>query len=204
MRTKSPELESKRREEILDACEKLYQTKCFKDIMIKDISLETSLSRPSVYNYYETKEEIFLGLLGREVGFWIEALNGLEFSNENSRENSAEMIAQTLSERKLMLKILATNIYEIEENSRTERLMEYKEIYRSASIAFRDMLKRIVPDMTDRKAFSVEAAFFPFLNGVYAYCFPTEKQKAAMDGIGLEYTTPSIYRSVKNCLVQML
>ncbi len=35
----------------------------------------TSLSRPSIYNYFETKEEIFLAILQKEYWSWVEALN---------------------------------------------------------------------------------------------------------------------------------
>lgn len=59
MPAKSIERDKARQEEILDACGRLYQIKGFHDITIKDISEETSLSRPSIYNYFETKEEIF-------------------------------------------------------------------------------------------------------------------------------------------------
>ena len=59
----SAELTNARREEIIAACEKLYQTMSFKEITLKDISVETSFSRPSIYNYFQTKEEIFLALM---------------------------------------------------------------------------------------------------------------------------------------------
>ena len=59
----SPELTNARREEIIAACETLYQTMGFKEITIKEIADYTSFSRPSIYNYFETKEEIFLALL---------------------------------------------------------------------------------------------------------------------------------------------
>lgn len=55
-----------RRDEIIAACETLYQTMGFRDVTIKDIAKCTSLSRPSIYNYFETKEEIFLAILQRE------------------------------------------------------------------------------------------------------------------------------------------
>ena len=45
-----------RREEIVNACEKLYRTMSFREITLKEISEETSFSRPSIYNYFATKE----------------------------------------------------------------------------------------------------------------------------------------------------
>ena len=58
----SPELTAARKEEIIAACEKLYQTMSFKEITIQEIAKFTSFTRPSIYNYFETKEEIFLAL----------------------------------------------------------------------------------------------------------------------------------------------
>lgn len=47
-----------RREEILNACAVLYQTKSFKEITLKEIGAHTSFTRTSIYNYFHTKEEI--------------------------------------------------------------------------------------------------------------------------------------------------
>ena len=62
----SAELTNARREEILAACRKLYETMSFKDITLKEIGQQTSFTRTSIYNYFETKEEIFLALFQRE------------------------------------------------------------------------------------------------------------------------------------------
>ena len=58
----SPERTAARKEEIINACEMLYQTLSFKEITLKEIGKVTSFSRPTIYNYYQTKEEIFLAL----------------------------------------------------------------------------------------------------------------------------------------------
>ena len=62
----SPELTRARREEIINACEKLYEVMSFKEVTIKEISKYTSFTRPSIYNYFSTREDIFLALLQRE------------------------------------------------------------------------------------------------------------------------------------------
>ena len=59
----SAALTSARKEEIIKACAKLYESMSFKEITIKEIGAETSFTRTSIYNYFETKEEIFLALL---------------------------------------------------------------------------------------------------------------------------------------------
>ena len=66
----SEELTKERENEIIDACKKLYRTKSFKEITIKEIGKTTSFTRTSIYNYFQTKEEIFLALLQREYEHW--------------------------------------------------------------------------------------------------------------------------------------
>ena len=56
----SEELTNARKEEIIDACASLYETMGFKDVTIRDIGARTSFTRTSIYNYFQTKEEIFL------------------------------------------------------------------------------------------------------------------------------------------------
>ena len=52
----SAERTNARREEILAACRKLYETMSFKEISLKEIGQQTSFTRTSIYNYFETKE----------------------------------------------------------------------------------------------------------------------------------------------------
>ena len=59
---KTAEQITSRREEIVNACEKLYETFGFKEITLKEIGKEVPFSRPTIYNYFQTKEEIFLAL----------------------------------------------------------------------------------------------------------------------------------------------
>ena len=66
----SKELTASRKEEIIKACEELYKTMSFKEITIKEIGNATSFTRTSIYNYFQTKEEIFLALLQREYERW--------------------------------------------------------------------------------------------------------------------------------------
>ena len=78
----TPELIAQRREEIVNACEALYQTMSFKDITLKEIGSVTSFSRPTIYNYFQTKEEIFLALYEREYDRWNTALEAILRENE--------------------------------------------------------------------------------------------------------------------------
>ena len=73
----SPALTAARKEEIIEACARLYETMSFKEITIKEIGAATSFTRTSIYNYFETKEEIFLALLQREYELWVGTMNAV-------------------------------------------------------------------------------------------------------------------------------
>lgn len=62
-----PKLTEKRKNEILDACEKIYRTQGFYGVTIKKISTEISFTRPAIYNYFETEEEILLGAAHQRI-----------------------------------------------------------------------------------------------------------------------------------------
>ena len=63
----SEELTNARKAEIVNACAVLYETRSFKEITLKEIGEKTSFTRTSIYNYFQTKEEIFLALFQREL-----------------------------------------------------------------------------------------------------------------------------------------
>ncbi len=198
----SPELTASRREEIVNACEKLYKTMSFKEITLKEISVETSFSRPSIYNYFQTKEEIFLALMQREYERWSNEMNALEAENDNmTADNFASAIAHSLENHEQLLKLLAMNHYDMEENSRPERLTEFKVAYAASLDAVRACVRKFFPG-TDCESFIF--VFFPFLFGVYPYSVATQKQLDAMCEAGMKFKMHSIYEMISSCVIRLL
>lgn len=201
----SPELTNARKEEIIAACETLYQTMGFKEITIKEIADYTSFSRPSIYNYFETKEEIFLALLQKEYERWIEDLEAVISSrNAMTRDEIAGALARTLERREQLLKLMSMNHYDMEANSRMERLTEFKKAYGRSLQAVDGLLRTFAPDLSaqDREEFLY--AFFPFIYGIYPYAVVTDKQREAMDRAETGYVYHSIYELAFRCAKKLL
>jgi len=201
----SEALTDQRKTEIIDACEKLYRTRGFKNITIKDIGMEISCSRPSIYNYFETREEIFLALLTREYEDWIMDIQKIADREERlDADELAAKLAHTLEKRTVLLKISAMNLYEIEENCRLERLAEYKKVFRSCIDAFGECLERHLPDVSGEKMAQIQYVLFPFMLGIYPYVYPTDKQCEAMDEAGIKHPEITVYSITYNLLKQVL
>lgn len=201
----SPELTAARKEEIINACEELYQTMSFKDITLKEIGKVTTFTRTSIYNYFQTKEEIFLALYEREYDMWNEQLTSiLEGNDALSRSELADQIARSIENRAQLLKLLSMNNYDMEKNSRPELLVSFKNAYGTSLHNIRLLLEKFCPEMTDEDIHNFIYVFFPFMFGIYPYTSVTEKQRTAMAEAGVNFEYQSIYDLTYACLARLL
>ena len=201
----SPERTAARKEEIIRACEKLYQTMGFKEITLKEIGKETSFSRPTIYNYFQTREEIFLDLYKLEYDRWNAELEAILEGNETlTRRQLADQIARSLEKREQLLKLLSMNNYDIEAHSRQELLSEFKAAYGESMRNIDRLLVKFCPEMSGSERQNFLYVFFPFLFGVYPYTTVSEKQRTAMSDAGVDFMYQSIYEITCNCLIRLL
>ncbi|MCI9418846.1 MAG: TetR/AcrR family transcriptional regulator [Eubacterium sp.] len=201
----SAERTNARKEEIISAAESLYQKKGFKDITIQDIARETSFTRTSIYNYFETKEEIFMALLQKEYERWVEELDTvIKTHTEMGRDDVADVLAVSLENRKLLLKLMSMNHFDMEENSRLERLVEFKVSYGASIKAVGRLLQKFCTDMSDGDRQDFIYSFFPFVYGIFPYTRVTEKQKTAMEKADVGFTYMSIYQMAYTCARKLL
>lgn len=201
----SAEFSNNRREEIISACAKLYQTMSFKDITIIEIGKETSFTRTSIYNYFNTKEEIFLALLQKEYELWIGELEEIISGNEKlTREQFTDLLAKSLENRRQLLKLLSMNHFDMEMNSRLENLIEFKKAYGNSIKAVKNCLDKFFPEKSKLEKENFLYAFFPFMYGIYPYTVVSQKQIDAMDAAGTNFIFHTIYELAYNCILKLL
>ncbi len=194
-----------RREEIIKACNELYKNVNFKDITIKQIGEKTTFSRTSIYNYFQTKEEIFLALFQREYEMWIDDLNKMYDENENqSKEEFASGLAHTIEKRPTLLKLLSMNMYDMEENSRMEVLIEFKRAYGDSIKTVKKCLDKFFKNMNEREKQEFLFSFFPFMYGIYPYTFVTDKQKESMQKAEVPFEYMTIYELAYKEILKLL
>lgn len=200
----TPELIAERREEIINACEKLYQTMSFREITLKEIGNEVPFSRPTIYNYFQTKEEIFLALFRREYELWIIDLEAIYNGNDRlNKKELASKIARSLADRPQLLKLIAMNIYDMEANSRLEQLIEFKQTYHKLIETFEKIFDKYLSGMTKEQTKKLLYMFFPFIFGVYPMTNATEKQNEAMKAAGIDFDTVNEYELIYGYLLKL-
>ncbi len=200
----SKENEIFRRDEIINACEKLYSQISFKEISLKLISEETTFSRPSIYNYFNSKEEIFLALATREYEKWIEDLTNIFNKSKMSKKDFSNVLAHSLEKRVCLLKLISTNLNDMEENSRIEYITAFKASYGKSMEIVRSCLLKFFEDITNKEVNKFIYTFFPFMIGIYPYAVVTDKKKEAMKKANISFNYYSVYEIANMGISRML
>ncbi len=200
----SPELTAARRMEIVDACEALYREMPFKDITVGMIAERTTFTRASVYNYFKTKEEIFLALLQREYELWNASLAAMLEGPALDAEGFAEALASSLDEREQLLKILSMNHYDLEGSVRHELLVAFKREYGRSLTLVENCLERFFPSMDESTRRDFVYTFFPMMFGIYPYTVVTDAQSTAMVEAGIDFAYTSAHELIRASVLRLL
>lgn len=200
----SAELTNSRKNEIINAFEELYQTMRFRNISMREIGEKTSMTRSSIYNYFQNKEEIFLALIAREFQSWCDALQEIANHDSMSLNEFAESIASSLQERRYFLKLISWNHYELEENSRTECLAEVQQVTYNAMQTIMRCLDKFFPTMTETAKKEFQQHFFIFLYGIDSCTNNTDYQKKAMEYIHIPNFPIQVYDAVYTFIIHYL
>jgi len=175
-----------RRREIVAACRRIYETKSFQEVTVCDVSKLVNFSRPTIYNYFHTKEEIFLALFQQEFEHWsAELKKAVSTVRIPKPRRFAEIVADTLSRHKTLFKLLSMNVHDMEKGSRPERLVEFRRVFKKAYDALDASLAKFFPRASLQERKNFHAIFWPFLSGVYLYANPTDAQLESMETVGL-------------------
>lgn len=190
-RARTEEQIAGRQEEIINACDAIYQSKGFESVNFKVISEMTSIARPSIYNYYQTKEEIFLDLLKREYLSWCNTLKSkFDFTDTMTKEEYCLFLTATLQSREKLLNLLSIHYTSIEKNCSLGKLEEFKQDIQPVFQIFREGLDKFFLDASDENKSYFQFLFFSLLNGLYPMTHLTEKQTKAMKKAVPDYTAP--------------
>ena len=96
------------------------------------------------------------------------------------------------------------NLYDMEANSRPERLAEFKVAFGASLKTVERMLEKFVPEMDASARQRFLYAFFPFIYGIYPYTTVTEKQQIAMEQAGIPYVYQSAFDLTYSFLQKLL
>jgi AcrR family transcriptional regulator len=122
----SDSAKEERRSAILKAAGHLFSIREYREVSIDDVARGASLAKGTVYLYFKTKETLFLELCADSFQGWFDALE-LGFPKQGAGPAAlASVIASTLGDRPLLLRLIALLHSVFEENVDDSVLRDFK------------------------------------------------------------------------------
>lgn len=170
--------------EIINSCRDLCNVKDFEDITLKEIASNTSVSRTSLYNYYKTKEEVFLDLLQIEYLEWGEELNLIIDNKGIESKMIIDDLCNSICKRSILLKLLSVHLTQIENQCELESLVEFKSSVNSVFLKIDELIIKL--EITNEQAKNYFMTnFLMLIFGLYPLTNLSEKQKQASQLAGV-------------------
>lgn len=198
-RARTQEQFDERREEILVCCKELFEKEGYEGVNFKAVSQKTTLNRTSIYNYYNTKEEILLDILLQELLAWIEEISQ---NPAKDKETIASLLLKSLATREVMMNLLCILPTSLEPNSSLEFLTNFKLQSVCVLEKITELFARVYLDTL--KLINIPFLFFSLVLGLYPLCNPTAKQIKAMQNVQSDFVFPNFEEICYQGIIHLL
>ncbi|WP_339208943.1 TetR family transcriptional regulator [Bacillus sp. FSL R5-0432] len=190
-RARTKEQMNKRSEEIINACDTLFSQGGYDAVHFKAISELTTFTRSTIYKYYQTKDEVLLDLLQREMLLWRNEFVALtKTSSPLPKEQYCKCMVNSMVFHDKMLRLASLLLLLLEKNSRVEKIAAFKKIMYQIYATLAESLDYHFPDASREEKAPLPNAIFAYVLGLHPMTYLTEKQIAAVEMAGQAYTPP--------------
>jgi AcrR family transcriptional regulator len=126
-RARTDQAKEARREQLLEVAAQLWTEKNFNSITMNEVATRAKLAKGTTYLYFQTKEELLLALLERELENWFLEL-GLSLSKKVSLtpKEFAQLMTKSLVQRQAFMRLICIQSSILEHNIDFERALEFK------------------------------------------------------------------------------
>ena len=191
-RARNDEQIANRQEEIINACYSLYSNGKYDDITFGKISKMTSISRPSIYNYYITREEILLDVLEKEYFKWFENLkNSFDENTRLNKKDLCDLLINSFDGFDIFLRLLSIQYSIIEKSCSFEKLTQFKMNTLSILKALENIVVKTFPRSSAKDRSTFVLTVFSAVGSFYEMCNSNETQLKAMKVANREYRLPN-------------
>lgn len=197
-----------REKEILNAARKFLLEKSYESITLSEIASQLSFSRANIYQYFESKEEVYLSLLAEEVSIFGKTIyNQLTpiYPLNNPIQEFTTQWSTLLSKEKILLLLLSMTGTILERNSSHRILLQSKICM--AEVMKNDLsptILRFFPERDERTISKILRILIISANGLYSFCGLNNTQKEVLHSNNLEFMIYDFNRDYQELLAESL
>ncbi len=183
-RARQPEQKEQRRQDILKAAAGLFDEKGLEKASLSKIACSAGISKAGVYRYFESREAIFLQLLGESFAEWISSVEALlaPLSGENTGdpEAVAKALTRSLLERPRLCALGAATATILERNVSEAGVVEFKTRMVPLFIRMANALHAALPQLPMERIRSLMLYVHAAQNGLWPAAHPPPAVRKAL------------------------
>ncbi|MBC2579102.1 TetR/AcrR family transcriptional regulator [Clostridium sp. DJ247] len=151
-RARNEKQKSIRRDQIIEATLKLYETEPLEKITLASIASELNFSRANLYKYVTTKEEIFLWILNSDLNKWVDQIyERLEEYDQLDLKTFCRLFAEQLYQNQRIIRLLPILNAVIDKNVKATALETFKQDLHNVFNRLKLISSKFLPDLSDEQ-----------------------------------------------------
>ena len=204
-RARSNEQIQSRMDEIVCAAAKIYDESGYENITFTSIAEITNFTRPTIYKYFSTKEEILLKLLSTDLDTWSKTLiTSFKLNTIYTTKQISKIWAKSYSAQTRLLELCSILFTIIEKNVSLEALADFKaSIFNSINPVY-ELISQLYPKADLARIYYFLTIQQSVVLGLYPMCNPSETQKEAIKLSKTNINVPDFEEAFEKALFQLM
>lgn len=204
-RARSREQIEERRNTIIEAAAAILAEHGIEHVTISSVSNEAGLTRPTIYNYFKTTEEILVQLIIRDYRAWIDELTGsFKLNRIYEIEELAQIWSETMSHYPRFMELYSMLFTVLERNCSLETLARFKREFLKLGMPLREILLQLFPDANKQAIYEFMVYQVTSCVGLFAMSNTSDAQMKAIEISGTGYAPPEFTPMYRQAVYQQL
>lgn len=181
-RARKPEQKAVRRDAILTAARAHFSELDYEEISLNGIAREAGFSKPNVYRYFTTREEIFLAIFEEEQGQFVDALIARlkRIRTKDPVDAIARAWVEVALKHRVWLDLLPQLSTSMERNSSVEQIVEFKKVGYERFGRLIEAFHSVYPTIDQVGWASVAQCGYSLMAGLWPHANPGDNVVEAM------------------------
>ncbi|MEV1116062.1 TetR family transcriptional regulator [Actinosynnema sp. NPDC049800] len=182
-RARRPEQVEQRRRTILDTASAMLRERSVADISLRELSDRVGLAKSNVLRYFDSREAIFLELLDREWGAWLDEVEAA-VAPAAEAEEVATAIATSLLRRRLLCELVSGMAGVLERNISVDFARVFKRRAHAHTTRLAEVVRAGVPVLDEAAARHFARVVLVMTAGLWPHANPTDAVAQVMRELG--------------------